>query len=136
MMKNTFCLQSSSYDFQVCGNYILSHSKPRSLYSLRVLKRVGVAGSNIIGVYKCFIRSILEYAVSVWQVIPEYLWAKLKSIQKRALNYKEAGNGFSFFQTSKHILSLDTVRVVISRRNLERVLNTHHRFLISHFPPK
>ena len=41
-----------------------------------------------------------------------------------------------FFQTNKHILFLDTVRVIISRQNLARVLSTHHRFLTLHFPPK
>ena len=55
------------------------------LYTLRVLKRVGVAGSSIIGVYKRSIRSILGYAVPVWQDIPEYLLAKLESIQKTVL---------------------------------------------------
>ena len=47
-----------------------------------------------------------------------------------------ARNSFSFFQTNKHILSLDTVRVIISRRNLARVLRTHRRFLTLYFPPK
>ena len=39
---------------------------------------------------------------------------------------KEARNSFSFFQTNKHILLLDTVRVIISRQNLATVLSTHH----------
>ena len=30
------------------------------------------------------------------------------------VSIKEARNSFSFFQTSKHILSLDTLRVIIS----------------------
>ena len=49
---------------------------------------------------------------------------------------KEARNSFSFFQSNKHILSLDTVRVIILRRNLARVLSTHRRFLTLYFPPK
>ena len=31
------------------------------------------------------VRSLLEYAVSVWQTIPGYLSDKIESIQKRAL---------------------------------------------------
>ena len=50
--------------------------------------------------------------------------------------FKEARNSFSFFQSNKHILSLDTVRVIILRRNLARVLSTHLRFLTLYFPPK
>ena len=36
-------------------------------------------------VYTSSVRSVLEYAVSVWQSIPGYLSAKIESIQKRAL---------------------------------------------------
>ena len=50
-----------------------------------MLKRAGVAGSNIINIYKCSVRSILEYAVPAWQDILESLSVKLKSTQKRAL---------------------------------------------------
>ena len=50
--------------------------------------------------------------------------------------FKEARNSFSFFQTNKHILSLDTVRAIISRRNLARVLSTYRRFRTLCFPPK
>ena len=45
-------------------------------------------------------------------------------------------NSFSFFQSNKQILSLDTVRVIILRQNLARVLNTHRRFLTLYFTPK
>ena len=51
-------------------------------------------------------------------------------------NLKEARNSFPFFQSNKHIQSLDTVRVIILRRNLARVLSTHRRFLTLYFPPK
>ena len=49
---------------------------------------------------------------------------------------KEAPNSFSLFQTNKHILSLDTVTAIISRRNVARVLSTYRRFLTLCFPPK
>ena len=51
--------------------------------------------------------------------------------------FKEARNNFSsVFQSNEHILSLDTVRVIIPRRNLARVLSTHRRYLTLYFPPK
>ena len=50
-----------------------------------------------------------------------YVRVTTREVEK---SLKEAGNSFSFFQTKKHILSLDTVRVIISRRNLARVLST------------
>ena len=42
--------------------------------------------------------------------------------KERLSLFKEARTSFSFFQTNKHILFLDTVRVIISRQNLARVL--------------
>ena len=46
---------------------------------------------------------------------------RLKHGEINKVYIKEARNSFSFFQTNKHILSLDTVRVIISRQNLARV---------------
>ena len=60
--------------------------------------------------------------------------AEISDTETRHL--KEARNSFSLFQTNKHILSLDTVRAIISRRNLARVLSTYRRFLTLCFPPK
>ena len=65
-------------------DYIYCKAAKR-LYTLRVLKRAGVANSNILNIYKCSARSILEYAEAAWQDIPEYLSSKLESIQRRAL---------------------------------------------------
>ena len=37
-------------------------------------------------IYTSSVRSLLEYALPVWQAIPGYLSDKIESIQKRALN--------------------------------------------------
>ena len=55
---------------------------------------------------------------------------------KSKMGVKEARNSFSFYQKNKHIVHLDTVRVITSTRNLARVLSTHRRFLTLYFPPK
>ena len=65
-------------------DYIYSKAA-KPLYILRVLQRAGVAGSNIVNIYKCSVRSILEYAVPSWQDIPENLSLKLESIQNKPL---------------------------------------------------
>ena len=49
-------------------DYIFKKACKR-LYSLRILKRAGVASLNILKVYLTIIRPILEYAVPVWQSI-------------------------------------------------------------------
>ena len=63
----------------------ISKKASKCLYSLRILKRVGVAGDSILRVYLTTIQPILEYSVQVWQDIPEFLSRKLESIQKKAL---------------------------------------------------
>ena len=56
----------------------------KKLYSLRVLRRAGVEQKNILKVYLTTIRPVLEYAVPIWQAIPDYLSKKIESIQRRA----------------------------------------------------
>ena len=53
-------------------DYILKKASKR-LYSLRILKKVGVNKEGILKVYLTTIRPILEYGVHVWQDIPEFL---------------------------------------------------------------
>ena len=65
-------------------DYIYTKACKR-LYALRILVRVGVKKRSIIKVYVTMIRPILEYAVPVWQSIPEHLCQKIESIQRRAL---------------------------------------------------
>jgi hypothetical protein len=49
----------------------------KRLYSLRILRKAGVETNKML-------RPILEYAVPVWQAIPEYLSHKIESVQRRA----------------------------------------------------
>ena len=65
-------------------DYIFKKACKR-LYSLRILKKTGVASLNILKVYLTIIRPILEYAVPVWQSISGTWSDKLETIQKRAL---------------------------------------------------
>ena len=55
------------------------------LYSLRVLRRAEVEKDNILKVYLTTVRPVLEYAVPVWQAIPDYLSEAIEVVQKRSL---------------------------------------------------
>ena len=66
-------------------NYIWKKASKR-VYSLRILKKVGVYREGILKVFLTTIRPILEYGVQVWQDISEFLSNKLETIQKRALH--------------------------------------------------
>ena len=46
--------------------------------------------------------------------------------------FKVARNSFFIFPNKIQILFFDVVRMVVRRRNLPRILSTHHRFFISH----
>ena len=81
-----------------------------------MLKRAGVANSNILNIYKCSVRSILEYAVAAWQDIPEYLSSKLKSIQRRALKVILPGVGYKEALTISGLPSLEVRRETLSRK--------------------
>ena len=40
---------------------------------------------NILKVYLSTVRPVLEYSISVWQAIPDYLFHVIKTVQKRGL---------------------------------------------------
>ena len=45
----------------------------KKLYAIRLLKRAGVQEQDTLKVFRSSVRPILEYAVHVWQDIPDYL---------------------------------------------------------------
>ena len=53
-------------------NYV-ANKACKKLYSLRVLYRAGVSSASILKEYLTTIRPVLEYAVPVWQSVPDYL---------------------------------------------------------------
>ncbi len=77
---------------------IISTKKLVRSYIPSVLCRAGIEQRNILKVYLTTIRPVLEYAVPIWQAIPDYLSERIESIQTRALriifpsidNYNEA----------------------------------------------
>ena len=62
-------------------------------------------------VYLAIIRPILEYAVPVWQAIPEYLSQKIESVQKRALKIIKPGE-----ESYEEFLRVFNVEKLQSRR--------------------
>ena len=66
-------------------DYLYGKCAPH-LYLLTLLKRAGVAPSDILKIYTSMIRSVLEYACPVWHTsLTKEQSDKLESIQKRAL---------------------------------------------------
>ncbi len=75
---------SSDLKWNCHVDYIIKKAS-KKLYSLRVLRRAGVEKDNILKVYLTTVRPVLEYAVPVWQAIPDYLSEAIEVVQKRSL---------------------------------------------------
>ena len=74
--------------------------------------RAGVEPSNILKVYLTTIRSVLEYAVLVWQNIPEYLSDAIETLPKRALKII-----FPTAESYTEALQLAQLKTLAERRN-------------------
>ena len=66
-----------------------------------------VEPENILKVYPSTIRPVLEYAIPIWQSIPDYLSDRVESIQRRALRiiYPEAES----YDQSLRVAKLETL---------------------------
>jgi hypothetical protein len=53
------------------------------LYAIRILKKCGLPSIDLILVYCSIIRSILEYASTVWAALPDFLSDLIESVQKK-----------------------------------------------------
>ena len=62
---------------------------------IRVLSRMSVPSSDLLTIYFTLVRSILEYACSVWNTnLPLYLFDKIEHVQKRAFPIIYPGHGY------------------------------------------
>ena len=75
---------SSDLTWNVHIEYIVKKANKR-LYALRTLKKAGVQSSDLVGIYRALIRSVLEYAAPVWSGLPVYLSEVLEAVQRRAM---------------------------------------------------
>ena len=58
----------------------------KRLYFLRILQRAGFDVPDLVKLYCCYIRPVLEYACQVWHsCLPEYFCEQVEAVQKRAL---------------------------------------------------
>ena len=57
----------------------------KRLYALRSLTKCVLSDSQLILVFCCIIRSVLEYECPAWAGLPQYLSDHFESVEKRAL---------------------------------------------------
>ena len=71
----------------------LRHQRNSTLSEL--LKTAGEQKQDMFKVFRSSVRPILEYAVQVWQDIPDYLSDRIESVQKRALKIISPDSSYS-----------------------------------------
>ena len=105
--------------------YVIAKAAKR-LYALRLLKRAGVMPEDMLKVYTCNIRSVIEYAAEVWQDIPAYLSDAIESIQRRAL--KIIFPNFSYQQAldQANLTFLVDRRISICKKLMANMRNEDH----------
>ena len=104
----------------------ISKKASKRLYSLRILKKVGVNREGILKVYLTTIRPILEYGMQVWQDIPEFLSNKLESIQKRALRIIYPCHSYLDALNITNLSSLKERRTQLCRKYIQKISQNDH----------
>ena len=103
---------------------LLGVTPAKRLYALRLLKRVGVNPHDILKVYVSGnVRSILEYAIQVWQDMSD----SIICIQKRALKirYPEC-TVYNQARLEANVSSLANRRVYLCRQFVSNMASNHN----------
>ena len=95
--------------------YVVAKAAKR-LFALRLLKRAGVMPKDILKVYLCNVRSVLEYAAQVWQDIPAYLSDAIESIQRRALRIIFPNSSYQQALDLTNLSTLANSRILLCKK--------------------
>ena len=104
----------------------ISKKASKRLYSLRILKKVGVNREGILKGYLTTIRPIQEYGVQIWQDIPEFLSNKLESIQKRALHIIYPCHSYLDALNITNLSSLKERRTQLCHKYIQKMSQNDH----------
>ena len=107
------------------AEYVIAKAAKR-LSALRLLKRVGVMPKDILKVYLCNVRSVLEYAVQVWQDIPAYLSDAIESIQRRALGIIFPNSSYQQELHQANLTSLASRRELLCQKLMADMRDVSH----------
>ena len=89
---------------------------------------------DILKVYLCNVRSVLEYAAQVWQDIPAYLSDAIESIQRRALRIIFPNSSYQQALSLTNLLTLANRRILLSKKLMADMRDESHP--ISFLAPK
>ena len=89
---------------------------------------------DILKVYLSNVRSVLEYAVQVWQDIPAYLSDAIESIQRRALRIIFPNSSYQQVLELTNLSTLANRRILLCKRLMADMKDESHP--ISFLTPK
>ena len=98
----------------------------KRLYALRLLKRTGVMPKDVLKLYLCNVRSVLEYAAQVWQDIPAYLSDAIESTQRRALKIILPNASYQQALGLTNMTSLANRRILLYKKLMADMRNKSH----------
>ncbi|CAB4035122.1 RNA-directed DNA polymerase from mobile element jockey, partial [Paramuricea clavata] len=103
---------------------IIVKKASKRLYILRVLRRSGIPPADLLSIYNALIRSVLEYACSVWHTnLPQYLSNKIERVQKRALRILYPFTDYAEALSISRCSRLDDRRQSICQNTLQKIAN-------------
>ena len=118
---------SSDVSWNLHCEYIIKKANKR-LYILRLLRKARVERPQLVLVYGCLVRPILQYAIPAWSAIPDYLSVKIERVQKRAMKIIYPGTSYeeSLIRAGLETLVMrrdDVYKKLIYVRNLQKPIN-------------
>ena len=96
------------------------------MYALRLLKGTRVMPEDILKVYTYNIRSLLEYAVQVWQHVLAYLSDAIDSIQRRAVTIIFPNSSYQQALDQANLTSLADHRIFTCKKLMADMRNESH----------
>jgi hypothetical protein len=100
----------------------------KRLYILRLLRRSGVPSADLLPIFLALVRSVLEYACTVWHTsLPDYLSNKIEHVQKRALRVLYPGLHYIDALQISQVPRLDTRRHDLGTKTFEKIAKPKNR---------
>ena len=93
-------------------------------YAVRLLRSDGVEEQDMLKVFRSSVRPILEYAVQVWQDIPDYLSDGIESVQKRALKIIYRNSSYSQALSLANETTLSNRREILCHKFMAEMTDT------------
>ena len=117
---------SSDLSWNAHVDMIVSKARKR-VFTIYQLKRAGIRQCDLLRVYVCVIRPVLEYACPVWHTsLPIYLSDNIETIQKRCLRTIFPGHSYDEARSISNLPTLFERRTKLCQSYFWKKYNVDH----------